>query len=116
MADLMRMQFESRVMGRWVDIAQEHGDLVMNLYCWPHRVVHAVPLADVEKIVYALGPAPTDAYFSGYDDGGDNWGEGNKPTRTRDYQPCWLEVLKWADDAEMYAEHVEQGIECRERS
>jgi hypothetical protein len=92
------------------------GDPDLNLYCWPCREVHQLPAADVEKIVYALGPAPTDAYFSGYDDGGDNYGLGAEPTRARDYQPCWLEVLKSADDSEVYAEHVEQGIECRERS
>lgn len=89
----------------------------MTLYCWRCNGPHVLLLPDVEKIVYALGPAPTDAYFSGYDDGGDNYGLGAEPTRSKDEQPtCWLEVLRWADDSEMYAEHVEQGIECREKS
>lgn len=88
----------------------------LNLYCWRHNAVHAVPLHDVEKILYALGPAPTDAYFSGYDDGKGMHGV-TEPTRDRDERPdCWLEVLRWADDSEMYAEHVEQGIECRSKS
>lgn len=87
----------------------------LRLYCWRHNLLHEIAVPDVEKILYALGPAPTDAYFSGYDDGRGMHGVA-EPTRDRDERPdCWLEVLRWADDSEMYAEHVEQGIECRSK-
>lgn len=68
---------------------------VMRLYCWPCRTAHSFPLEDVEKIVYALGadammPEPISV---------------NEPS-------CLKEVLRW-DNPEVFAEHVEQGIECR---
>lgn len=87
----------------------------MNLYCWPHRTVHEFTLKDVEKIVYALGVEAITAYQSGFDDGSADVEP--IPTRLPEDPPqCLLEVLRGADDIEVYAEHVEQGIECREKA
>lgn len=77
----------------------------LRLYCWPHRTTHEFGLKDVEKIVYALGA-----------DAADRGPDANR-VPVEDFIPsCPNEVLDWADDAEVYAEHVEQGIECRERA
>jgi len=72
----------------------------MNLYCWPCRAPHVLLLRDVERIVYALGAHETDK-----DPRAGSWAGS-----------CLLQVLRWADDAEIYAEHVEEGIECREHA
>jgi hypothetical protein len=85
----------------------------LNLYCWPHNAVHTFPVADIERIVYALGPVGNDQYASGFEDADNQVGPLREVT---DPQPCWAEVLRWAGDSEMYAEHVEQGIGCREAS
>lgn len=76
----------------------------LRFYCWPHRTNHEFGLKDVEKIVYALGASDWDG-----------WNDAHIPSGEKDPQ-CLLEVLRGANDAEDYAEHVEQGIECRERS
>lgn len=89
----------------------------MNLYCWQHRTVHAFPLADVEKIIYALGAEAIDGYDGGYRDGwnandGAPYGT-DRTRRAEDPQDCLMTVLRGADNPEVYAEHVEQGVECR---
>jgi len=91
---------------------------VMRLYCWQHRTVHAFPLADVEQIIYALGASVIDAYDGGYRDGWNNAND-NRPygadraRQTDDPPDCLRRVIREAGDCEMYAEHVEQGVECR---
>lgn len=76
---------------------------VMNLYCWQHKANHLLPLAEVERLVYALGV--------------DGWDRGPGADRVAqgDFVPaCPLDVVKnWAGDPEIYAEWVEQGVECR---
>jgi len=114
MADLLIITTYRDNYGRDVLDVTPDNPIRMQLYCWPCRTVHEFGLEDVEKIVYALGPVGDDQYSSGFDDGAT---PGAGPIRLPgDPQPCWLEVLRWADDSEMYAEHVEQGIECRERA
>jgi hypothetical protein len=81
--------------------AEEPQVQAMNLYCWPCRTVHQFPLADVEKLVYALGA-----------DAQDGWSE--TAVVSMDEPDCLNELLKAAGNPEAYAEHVEQGIECRE--
>lgn len=86
----------------------------MRLYCWPCRTVHELEVAEVERIVYALGAAETVAYDSGFMDGSGDVGDG---TRTRAaVSTCLRQALIAADHPEVFAEHVEQGIECREMS
>lgn len=68
------------------------------LYCWPCKDVHVFSPDDVERIVYALGADVVQA-------------DGSAPERGE--PDCLGEVLGWARSAELYAEHVEQGIECR---
>jgi len=90
----------------------------LNLYCWQHRTVHAFPLADVERIIYALGAETIDGYDGGYRDGwnvrrvGGPWGS-DRTRLTDDPPDCLKTVLRGAGDDEVYAEHVEQGVECR---
>jgi hypothetical protein len=84
--------------------------LTMNFYCWPCRTVHAFGLEDVEKIVYALGAAEILAYDSGYQDATD------RIERTRPAEgpsACLRTALRDADNPEVFAEHTEQGVECR---
>lgn len=81
-----------------------HHVIVMRLYCWPCRMVHALPLADVERIVYALGAAEACARN---DDQVPAQGPEDFGTQ------CLVFVLRSAGDAEAYAEHVEQGVTCR---
>jgi hypothetical protein len=87
-------------------------DLVMlRLYCWPCRTVHEFKLKDIERIVYSLGAAEILAYDSGYQDAED------KIERTRPADgpsACLLTALRDAGNSEVFAEHVEQGVECRE--
>lgn len=73
--------------------------LTMHLYCWPCRAVHAFPLAEVERIVYALGADAADLNHEG----------------PAEEIACLFDVQRWAESGP-YAEHVEQGIECRERA
>lgn len=74
----------------------------LNLYCWPHNAVHTFPVADVERIVYALGVEIVHQ---------------RDAERVRAESPadfgtqCPIEALRWAGDG--YADHVEQSIECR---
>ena len=75
----------------------------LNLYCWPCRTVHAFPLTDVERIVYAFGGAEADRDAD--------------PEPFTDGEPmpsCLVDVLGVSNLAEMYAEHVDRGVECRE--
>ena len=78
----------------------------LRLYCWQHKANHTLPLADVERIVYAL---MADALMVSM---------ANSLPDTADLPqsviPCQLEILKnWANDIEVFAEHVEQGVGCR---
>jgi hypothetical protein len=85
-------------------------EVTVNLYCWPHRTVHRFDLGAVEKIVYALGAAEILAYDSGYQDATD------KIERTRPAEgpsACLRTALRDADNPEVFAEHTEQGVECR---
>jgi hypothetical protein len=102
----------------------EAESIEVRLYCWSCLTVHTFALADVERIVYALVADPIDSYRSGWDDraaaelhavrhGGPVAG----PTEGHPGTPCPKDVLKnWAGDIELYAEHVEQGVECRAAS
>lgn len=80
----------------------------VRLYCWPCRTVHEFKADDVEWIVYALGALEVHAYQVASEDpelGGDLGRAG--PT-------CLEEVLRVAGDSDMAAEHVEQGVQCRQ--
>lgn len=72
----------------------------MDLYCWPHRLVHRFTAGEVEQIVYALT----------------GWAYDSEPV-TGEYNPkrlmCPKEALHLARDSEAYREHVEQGVACR---
>jgi len=75
----------------------------MHLYCWPHNAVHAFPVADIERIVYALGVEIVHQRDA----------ERVPPESPADFgTQCPIEALRWAGDG--YADHVEQSIECRE--
>lgn len=74
----------------------------LNLYCWPCRTVHQFDLDDVEKIVYTLGASEWDG-----------WNDAHMPSGD-EHPQCLREILRLADNPEGYAEHVEQGVECRE--
>jgi hypothetical protein len=74
----------------------------LNLYCWRCRAAHSFTVADIERLVYALATDAADR------------SERADRVPIEDYQPsCYHEVLRWAGDSEMYAEWVEQGVECR---
>jgi hypothetical protein len=82
----------------------------MNLYCWPCRTVHQFGLKDVEKIVYALGANAVLAYELGrLDEAAKNPEQPSDSAVT-----CLKTVLRDANSPEVFIEHVEQGIECRE--
>lgn len=98
------------------DLRSDDPGVSMRFYCWPHRVVHEFDLKAVEKIAYALGAEAVTAYEAGFNDGGENYGEGERTRLPEDGPQCLRKVLRGADDIEVYAEHVEQGIECRERA
>lgn len=101
------VMFAPRTAARVVDAMNGR----LRLYCWPCKDVHTIELADVERIVYALGAAELVSYQSGFDDGGPL----NEPTRLPDDPPtCHLVTLRHAADIEVFAEHVEQGVACRE--
>lgn len=77
----------------------------MNLYCWRCNGPHVLLLDDVERLVYALATDAADR------------SERADRVPLADYIPsCYLTVLRWAADSEMYAEWVEQGVECRTKS
>ena len=87
----------------------------MRFNCWPCKTVHEFALKDVERIVYALGAAEvlatelqaeteTDADRAEARDQADAG-----PT-------CLAVILDCSGDPEVFGEHVEQGIECRERA
>lgn len=84
----------------------------VGLYCWPCRTVHALPLGDVEKIVYALGKVEVLALELGGDEG--------LTTECAELAAagpsCLAKVLECARDGAAYREHVEQGVTCREAS
>lgn len=76
-------------------------DFSVRLYCWQHNTTHALPLADVEKAIYALGWHAINT----------NWAPGAFENRVERPHPfCLIEVLAW----DSYAEWVEQGVGCRE--
>jgi hypothetical protein len=78
----------------------------MRLYCWPCKSTHEFGLKDVERIVYTLVLDSADA-----------WDDAHAPDGIG--PQCLQKVLEWANAAPKtgtYAEQVEQGIECRERS
>lgn len=82
----------------------------LRLYCWPCNGVHEFVLADVEQLVYALGAAEVMAYESGFADAD------SEEMRTRGETPaCLRTILRAAENPEAFAEHVEQGVTCRER-
>jgi hypothetical protein len=89
----------------------------INLYCWPCRTVHQFELGDVEKIVYALGAAATVAEHASYIDGWQDADDGKPNSGPDGDTPMCLKIaLRDADQPEVFAEHTEQGIECREKS
>lgn len=79
-------------------------EVEMRLWCWQHKANHTLPLADVERIVYALG----------WHSINNNWMPGAWENRVEQPHPlCPLFILSWAVGEGAYAEHVEQGVECR---
>jgi len=85
------------------DLRSDDPGVSMRFYCWPHRTTHEFGLEDVEKIVYALGAEAVESPDDRADAGT------GVPT-------CLRFVLDWAGTPEVFREHVEQGIECRERT
>lgn len=116
MVDLFTYRASAVPMPGLVEVAHQTEHRWMHLYCWPCRATHEFGLQDVEKIVYALGAEAITAYESGFNDGGDNFGLGERSRMPEDPPQCLREVLRGADDVEVYAEHVEQGIERREQA
>jgi hypothetical protein len=116
MADLFTYRASTVPMPGLVEVAHHTGNRWVHLYCWPCKTVHEFSLQDVERIVYALGAEAITAYEAGFNDGGENFGEGERTRLPEDPPQCLREVLRGAVDIEVYAEHVEQGIECRERA
>jgi hypothetical protein len=108
MADLLHaVSYTPRAMTMAGPVESFH-EVAVNLYCWPHKTVHRFDLADVEQIVYALGAAERDGHRAGADDPS----FGRQVARLQ--AACLREVLKtWAGDPDLFAEHVEQGVECR---
>jgi hypothetical protein len=89
--------------------SREIRTVALTLYCWQHNANHMLKLADLERLVYALSAAVSDAYGIGADD----------PALGREFAAlpscCLLDVVKdWAGDPDMYADHVEQGVACRQ--
>jgi hypothetical protein len=79
------------------DLRSDDPGVSMNLHCWPCRTVHEFGLDDVERIVYALGGIAADDF-----------------NRIVSEPDCLISVLRGASDSEAYAEHVDQGVECRQ--
>ena len=84
------------------------GVIRIRLYCWPHRAVHTLESADVERAVYALGAMAADSYAAGMDDQRRGVTEALVPDLM-----CLLDVLESTHTDEGYREHVEQGITGR---
>jgi hypothetical protein len=97
MADLFTYRASTVPMPGLVEVAHHTENRWVHLYCWPCRTTHEFGLKDVERIVYALGAAIS---------------LGNPEL----YPYCLRTALRDADHPEVFAEHVEQGIECRERA
>lgn len=102
MADLVEYEYEDE------DHVWPGGRKVKTLrfYCWPCRATHEFGLKEVERIVYTLVLDSADA-----------WDDAHAPDGIG--PQCLRKVLEWANAAPKvgtYAEQVEQGIECRERS
>lgn len=113
MAELIHaLSYTPRAMTMAGPVESSH-EVAVNLYCWPCRTVHAFTLVEVEQIVYALGAAEILAYDSGYQDAEDQ----AERTRPADGpSACLRTALQDAGNPEVFAEHVDQGMECRERS
>jgi hypothetical protein len=71
----------------------------VRLHCWTHNTTHHLTPGQAEQVVYALTAATSDAVISDIVPVGE--------------YPCPLEALRWAGDPELYAEHVQQGVESR---
>jgi hypothetical protein len=81
----------------------------LRLYCWPCNGVHEFALPDVEQIIYALGMAEVEAFRLG-----GVIGEQTQCRELADAGPsCLRHILSAAGDADLSAEHVEQGVICR---
>lgn len=94
---------------RWGQVVDPEGPIfrLLRLYCWQHNEVHEFTLDDVEQIIYALAAGVPNAYGLGADH--PEFGhlcEAAKPE-------CPIDTLRSAGDIELFAEHVEQGVECR---
>jgi len=112
MADLFTYRASTVPMPGLVEVAHHTENRWVHLYCWPCRTVHEFSLKDVERIVYALGMAEVEALHMG--------GVIGQQTECRElaaFGPsCLREILPATHDGDLFAEHVEQGIECRERA
>jgi hypothetical protein len=84
--------------------------VLLTLYCWRCNTVHELPAQDVEKVIYALGATVADAYAAGAEDPAFGLEQAQLGP------DCLLEMLRAAGNPEVYTEHVEQGVECRERT
>jgi len=107
MADLINIGSEISV-SEWVPTFDG-----LRLYCWPCGAVHEFEIPDVERIVYALGAAEVLATHMQSEtftdqDRADAREMANAGTT------CLATILDCSHDPEVFAEHVEQGVECRE--
>jgi hypothetical protein len=88
---------------------------VMRLYCWPCRTVHPFAVADVERIVYALGAAELLAHGLRAETETDD--QRAEAQEMADAGPtCLSALLDCSGDPEVFGEHVEQAVECRQAS
>jgi len=77
-----------------------HHTIVMRLYCWTHKANHLIPIADIERVVYALGAMAIDPLV-----------EIREPGRPN----CQLDVLEQAR-IEDYQQFVDLSIANRAES
>ena len=79
----------------------------MLLFCWSHNRAHRFTPGEGERIVYALMALLHDAELA--------HAQRQEPPAidSRDDPICPEAALRLAYDSEGYAEHVEQGVECR---
>lgn len=84
----------------------KHHTTVMRPYCWPHQANHLIPVADVERIMYALAARVPEALWYGLE--GDRTQVEQDAT---DGPPCLLSVLTLSQCE--YLSDVEQAITSR---
>jgi hypothetical protein len=81
----------------------------MDLYCWQHNTNHHLTAGELERAFYALGAAYSDELT---EPDGDRVYAGELSI---EHPICPVAVAREWADPEMYAEVIEQGVECRKR-